>query len=394
MASFKYQRIKDAILEMIRKGRFRSGAKLPSEQELATRFGVNYHTVRKALSILVEEGRIERRVGSGTFLKISTSGSVKASRSAKTGNAIGALIQAGYSESAMRFVERLQQATEAAGKVLNLRATQEFGARALEQIIELASQGCCSVIIPYLKSDTDINALATMVRASPLEIVLPDLIPGFERNVCDAPEIFGNGDTDAVEVLVDYLLRLGLRRVAFLGPDRRRNLALQRKSFAFSRYAGLRAVENTVGLVGSASDDVDRMVDNWHRDGSPVGVICSDVAMALRLLTSLHRKGIDVPAAFAITAMGEGPGTVSADPPLTTIDYNHRDSADAMVAHALALARGKTAQSRTGPRINMIVRESCGGTRLGGKKLTSLLSKLAITGGFTIDAARNATAAR
>jgi len=43
------------------------GERLPSERELAARWGVARMTVRKAIERLIEEGRLERRHGSGTY---------------------------------------------------------------------------------------------------------------------------------------------------------------------------------------------------------------------------------------------------------------------------------------------------------------------------------------
>jgi len=47
------------------------GAKLPTEAALATRFGVNRHTVRHALAALAEEGLLRARRGSGVFVAAS-----------------------------------------------------------------------------------------------------------------------------------------------------------------------------------------------------------------------------------------------------------------------------------------------------------------------------------
>jgi DNA-binding LacI/PurR family transcriptional regulator len=46
----------------------KAGDQLESQNELARRFGVSFPTVREALSILAEEGVIERRRGSGTIV--------------------------------------------------------------------------------------------------------------------------------------------------------------------------------------------------------------------------------------------------------------------------------------------------------------------------------------
>ncbi len=43
-------------------------ARLPAESALAKRFGVSVNTLREALSVLAQEGRIDRRHGAGTFV--------------------------------------------------------------------------------------------------------------------------------------------------------------------------------------------------------------------------------------------------------------------------------------------------------------------------------------
>jgi GntR family transcriptional regulator, phosphonate transport system regulatory protein len=49
-------------------GRYRPGDRLPSEAQLATRFGVNRHTVRRALAAMQAEGLIHARRGAGVFV--------------------------------------------------------------------------------------------------------------------------------------------------------------------------------------------------------------------------------------------------------------------------------------------------------------------------------------
>jgi len=64
----KYIQIRKWLLGMINRGRIEVGAKIPTEEEIARRFGVNRMTVRQALDELVLEKMIVRKRGEGTIL--------------------------------------------------------------------------------------------------------------------------------------------------------------------------------------------------------------------------------------------------------------------------------------------------------------------------------------
>ncbi|MEX6508039.1 phosphonate metabolism transcriptional regulator PhnF [Jiella sp. M17.18] len=61
----RWRRVADEIREMIGGGL----EKLPVETELAARFGVNRHTVRRALAALAAEGLVRSERGRGTFVE-------------------------------------------------------------------------------------------------------------------------------------------------------------------------------------------------------------------------------------------------------------------------------------------------------------------------------------
>ncbi len=64
----KYLQIEGWIEEMIAKGRFQIGDRLPSEIKLAELCGVNRNTIRQAISELVNQGLLTTRNGVGTFI--------------------------------------------------------------------------------------------------------------------------------------------------------------------------------------------------------------------------------------------------------------------------------------------------------------------------------------
>jgi len=63
-----YQQIKSLILQALEAGEWAPGQAIPSEQDLAVRFGVSQGTVRKAIDELSAENILLRRQGKGTFV--------------------------------------------------------------------------------------------------------------------------------------------------------------------------------------------------------------------------------------------------------------------------------------------------------------------------------------
>lgn len=63
-----WKTIADSLGTDIAEGLYPPGAKLPTEAELAARFGVNRHTVRRALAALAEAGTVRPRRGAGVFV--------------------------------------------------------------------------------------------------------------------------------------------------------------------------------------------------------------------------------------------------------------------------------------------------------------------------------------
>ena len=63
-----YIQIHDKIKEDIEKGVWSIGDRLPSERELALKFDVSRMTLRQAIQTLADEGILERKIGSGTYV--------------------------------------------------------------------------------------------------------------------------------------------------------------------------------------------------------------------------------------------------------------------------------------------------------------------------------------
>lgn len=63
-----WKSIAATVSDEIAQGHYAVGQKLPTEAELSARFGVNRHTVRRALRALADEGVVHSRRGAGVFV--------------------------------------------------------------------------------------------------------------------------------------------------------------------------------------------------------------------------------------------------------------------------------------------------------------------------------------
>ena len=65
----KYLQVADTLRREIAEGIFRDGQTLMTEEELRMRFDVSRQTIRQAISLLEDDGLVDRRRGSGTYVR-------------------------------------------------------------------------------------------------------------------------------------------------------------------------------------------------------------------------------------------------------------------------------------------------------------------------------------
>lgn len=67
MAELKYQELAQRLRDELAGGTWPAGARLPTEDAMVAAYGVSKQTVRRAVGLLVDEGLLQRRQGSGTY---------------------------------------------------------------------------------------------------------------------------------------------------------------------------------------------------------------------------------------------------------------------------------------------------------------------------------------
>ena len=66
---YLYEKIIRQIVDYVVENHLSIGDAIPPERELAQMFGCNYHTVRKAVRIMIERSLLERQQGRGTYIR-------------------------------------------------------------------------------------------------------------------------------------------------------------------------------------------------------------------------------------------------------------------------------------------------------------------------------------
>ncbi len=64
-----YLQVANWIESMLQNSEYEVGSKLPSEGELADKFQLNRNTIRHAISVMVQQGLLEKQKGVGTFVR-------------------------------------------------------------------------------------------------------------------------------------------------------------------------------------------------------------------------------------------------------------------------------------------------------------------------------------
>jgi DNA-binding LacI/PurR family transcriptional regulator len=363
-AVVKHRQISRQLLTEIAEGKYVTSDKLPSEAQLVKRFRVSRPTVGRALRDLQREGVIERRAGSGTYVRARPA-AVTASRQ------LAVLVPDRGSTEIFDLI---------CGELAGLSRAQDyallFGTPALPQrdrdlseqdALELCSQfiaqGVMGVFFAPFEQENGADAvnrrIAENLRNAGIAVVLldRDLVPFPQHSDFD---LVGIDNFTAGFLVAQHLLKLSNRNLAFVSrPHSAPTIA--------ARIAGVREALVQDGLTPRS---------DWIHVGNPEdsrfaatliaprrwdAVICANDLTAAQLIRSLEKNNIRVPQDLKIVGFDDAKYGTLLSVPLTTVRQPCRELAliaframidriaePALPARSLSLA----------PRV--VVRESCG----------------------------------
>ncbi len=369
--TYKYESVRKTILNSIKD--LKPGSRMPSERDLARLNQCNMQTVRKALSLLADEGMIERRTGAGTFVANPATANSKIDH-------VGVLIHADADSYGMRISGNIANLANAQSLTLHTHLVSDFKEQAHKAINEMAKAGCPCAIVPWLPWDQSSN-LANLVRHAPIPVSVPVALPGLDKHYFSDPRTFGVSGAHYIQLAGEYLRELGCSQVAFVGPYLRQNITLERRIIGYSLFCAEHELDNHCHLLLPDHGKMDQLANKLAVFRGRLGIVCFDDEHALRMITAMHKIGLQAPTDYRIIGWNNTPACESSDPPLTSFYGDYEHPAQWMLKNAMGLAAGKVVQECHSKPMYLKIRQSCGGRRMPDTDLQNLLANIGLSEG-------------
>jgi LacI family transcriptional regulator len=176
-----------------------------------------------------------------------------------------------------------------------------------------------------------------------------------------------------LEQVTEHLIRLGHRRVAFIGAERSDSAMTERQAgfAAAMRRHGLPAdVVLKIPLTRRAgAEAVDTLLAGAQ---PPTAAVCFNDIVALGLIVGLQRRGLVAGKDFAVTGVDDLPDAAVNHPPLTTVATSPRQVGEASIKLLLQrIADPRHESERIILPTRLVVRQSCGALRAAGPPLSA-----------------------
>ena len=380
-APHKYQEICDQILARIESGELVPGTRLPGVRALGEEYGCNYHTVRHAFETLAEQGYVELKRGSGTFVTERAGDfkkrKVAADKVLRTTDKLGVLLplkQWGHYVTSL--IDQLHHSAEEQKIKLNIRTVTEIDINSASLAREFIDQDCCAIILPWIGEDQNPSALHDFIRASELPVVLANPVHGLEANCYWNPSVEPDARHSDTYLQCNYFRAIGFEKIALLGPDGEGAEYFQRKLLQYSRWCDRADFPNLIGMVDRTPKDYKRIVKRWAPHKGKIAVIAYHDEIALEFMDAASAKGFSIPGDFAVLGHNNNQNGLRSTPPLSTMLLPYDYVARGMIRHALALRRGESAQLVENEPQAFYIRESCGGRLRKGDQIDAVVAAL------------------
>jgi DNA-binding LacI/PurR family transcriptional regulator len=352
----KHERIRQTLTEAIANGEYEPGQRLPSEAALVKTFGASRPTINRALRDLQLSGVIDRRAGSGSYVRADA---------AARGYLFGLLIpELGRTEIFEPICRGMTEAQHGSQHVLlwgsslgDAANVEEQASQACRQLVAKKVSGVFFAPLELTREKDAINRRIADVfdRAGiPLVLLDRDLVPHPERSHYD---LVGIDNRRAGYTITSHLLKHGCRRVAFLGRPRSAPTVDAR----ISGYKEAMGDASLAPLVCRIEPDDVAEVKRIIEDARPDGFVCANDLTAAHLLKTLESLGVAVPGDVRMAGVDDVKYATLLSVTLTTVHQPCADIGAMAIAAMLERLRSPKMPARDILlNFHVVERDSCG----------------------------------
>ena len=313
----KYQQIVAFLRKAIGNGEYQPGQKLPSEADLVARFSTSRLTVQRALKELQHQNLIERRAGSGTYVRQSES---------RAGHVFGLLIPGlGETEIFEPICLGMARAAGAGNSSLmwgdathNTQDKEKQTRELCEHYIAREVSGIFFAPLELTPGKDDVNqwVVETLSKAGIPVVLLDRCVYQYPRR--SAFDLVGIDNRRAGFTVTQHLLRHGCRRLVFVAkPDSASTVDARIHGFRDAlEAAGLSAATGQIHI--GDPDDIES-IRSMVSTISPDGIVCANDITAAHLMQTLQGLGIAIPKQIRMVGIDDVKYAGLLAVPLTTL---------------------------------------------------------------------------
>ncbi len=357
----KHQQVYQALRRQIESGRWKGGERLPSEADLVRQFGASRITVGRAVRDLQIAGLVERRAGSGTYVKTARP---RASAALTFGLLLPELGETEILEPICQGMLGSPLAREHALVLGSLqggeRSKEERAWQLCRQYIDRRVSGVFFAPLELTPGKDDVNQrVANALDEARIPLVLLDrtVLPYPRRGHHD---LVGIDNRRAGYVIAEHLLQLGARRIAFVAvPNAAATVDAREAGYREALYAWNAPVDR--GLVHRIDPSDRDAVRALMASPAPEAIVCANDRTAAHLMRTLQRLNHRIPQDVRLVGIDDAEYASLLPVPLTTLRQPTEQIGDAALTAMLErVARPDLPARDVLLHCELIVRESCG----------------------------------
>lgn len=355
----KYQQIIQSLTEDIATGRYEPGQRLPSESELVATFGASRPTVNRALRELQLTGQIDRRAGSGSYVRADP---------AQRGYTFGLLIRdLGRTEIFEPICSGMAHAHQSGHHVLLWGSSLVDDENAEAETYKICRQLIAKKVSGVFFAPLELTPLKDVVNRAVVETFDKASIPVvlLDRDLVAYParskyDLVGIDNRRAGYTITAHLLGCGCRRVLFVGrpgsaPTVDARISGYREAM-LDANAGPKP-----GYVCRIDPQDQAQVKGILTQFRPDGIVCANDFTAATLMRTFNEIGVMVPEHIRLAGIDDVKYASLVSVPLTTIHQPCSEVGAMAVAAMLERLRNPNLPARDILLdFRLVIRDSCG----------------------------------